>query len=87
MEDKRLHELLAYAKVCFDKCTSPFETMHLVKKNVTADECRELSQTIADIIEDELDYKTCVTGLRTATGPLSKELIAQAEKEFAETQT
>jgi len=86
MEERRLHELLAYARVCFDKCTNPFETVHLAKKNVTADECRDLSQTIAEILEDELDFRSCITALRTAKGPLSKELIAQAEKDFAETQ-
>lgn len=78
METKRLIELLAYAKVCFDKCTNPFETMHLVKKKVTADECRDLSIRIAAIIEDELD---------TLMGHRLGAILEQAEKEFGETQT
>lgn len=78
METKRLIELLAYAKVCFDKCTNPFETAHLVKKNVSADECRDLSVKIADIIEGELD---------TLMGHRLEAVLDQAEKEFAETQS
>ena len=87
MEEERLLELLAYAKVCFEKCTSPFETIHLAKKKVTANECVELSRAIADILEDEVEGKTCVRALKTGSGQLGKDLIAQAEQEFAETQT
>jgi len=83
--DRKL-ELLAYAKVCFDHCTDPFATIHLAKKRVTADECRELSHIIADILEDELGFQACACALRTGKGPLGKELIAQAEKDFEETQ-
>jgi len=87
METERLLELLAYAKVCFEKCTNPFELIHLVKKRVTADECRDLSQTIADILEDEIDSIVAAeNALKTGSVPLSKELIAQAEKDFAEAQ-
>lgn len=79
MDVKRLVELLAYAKVCFDKCTTPFATMHLVKKSVTADECRDLSVKIAEIIEEELYTIFVGHGIKAA--------LAQAEREFAETQT
>jgi hypothetical protein len=80
MEPKRLIELLAYAKVCFDNCTSPFETTHLVKKDVRSYECRDLSREIADIIEKEL--YTLSTGHYDI-----KAILQQAEKDFAETQT
>ena len=83
MKTKRLVELLAYAKVCFDKCTNPFELMHLSKKEVTADECRDLSFYIADIIEQELDILSM--GLKAALN--TDNILAQAEKDFAETQT
>jgi hypothetical protein len=80
MKQKRLIELLAYAKVCFDHCTNPFETTHLVKKDVRSYECRDLSHEIADIIEKELYI--------WFTGHYDiKSILQQAEKEFAETQT
>jgi len=78
MEKKRQLELLAYAKVCFDHCTNPFELMHLVKKCVTADECRDLSSAIADCIENYL-YEEAWSEEREAA-------LKQAEKDFAETQ-
>jgi len=78
MDEKRRLELLAYARVCFDNCTNPFELIHLQKKNVTAGECRDLSRDIADAIEEDLNI------------PYTREEIAQAlenaEKEFDETQ-
>jgi hypothetical protein len=77
MDHKRKCELLAYAKVCFERCTSPFEHVHLLKKNVTSDECRDLSHMIAETIGDELDFEGTLE---------SKEYIEQAEKEFEETQ-
>jgi len=80
MKQERLIELLAYAKVCFDHCTNPFETTHLVKKDVRNYECRDLSHKIADIIEQEL--YTLFTGHYDI-----KAILQQAEKEFAETQT
>jgi len=79
MDEKRRLELLAYAKVCFEKCTNPFETTHLIKKKVTADECRYLSYLIAEVIE----------GYLGDMGMFSEELegvLKQAEKDFAETQ-
>jgi hypothetical protein len=80
MKQERLIELLAYAKVCFDHCTNPFETTHLVKKDVRSYECRDLSHEIADIIEKELYI--------WFTGHYDiKAILQQAEKEFAETQT
>ena len=54
MNKDRFIELLAYAKECFANSTNPFETRHLVKKGVTADECRDLSNEIATIIDDYL---------------------------------
>jgi hypothetical protein len=84
MEKKRELELLAYAKVCFDKCTSLFETIHLSKKKITADECRDLSFEIGSIIEDALsDY---VDKLPEGFKEI-REALEQAEREFAETQT
>lgn len=78
METKRYLELLAYASICFDRCADPFATRHLVKKNVRADECRDLSATIANIIEQDLD---------TTFDPEEvKEAIEKAKREFAETQ-
>jgi len=79
MKQERLIELLAYSKVCFEHSTNPFETPHLVKKDVRSDECKELSHKIADIIEDYLFE----TGEKTEV----KSILQQAEKEFAETQT
>ena len=49
--DKRLRELLAYAAICFENMTSPFETMHLSKMNVTLDECGDLSESIAGFLQ------------------------------------
>jgi hypothetical protein len=80
VKPERLLELLAYAKVCFEKCTNPFETAHLAKMNVTADECRDLSAEIASIIEDAVvDF---------AVGECLNASVAfeLAEKRFAETQ-
>lgn len=83
MEKNRLVDLLAYAKVCFDKCTSPFESTHLIKKNVAADECRELSFKIADIIEEGL-YELALTFFGEDCD--IEAILSQAEKEFDETQ-
>lgn len=79
MKQERLMELLAYAKVCFDKCTNPFASIHLLKKKVLAHECRDLSHHIARIVEEAmyLDSK------RTEN---VQYLIKKAEKEFMETQ-
>ena len=57
--------------------------MHLQKKNVNSDECRDLSFYIADIIEQELDILSI--GLKAALN--TDNILAQAEKDFAETQT
>jgi hypothetical protein len=80
MDRERLLELLAYAKVCFDKCTNPFETIHLIKKKVTADECRDLSFKIAEIIREHLDL------FIVSSTSVLEQAIEKAEKEFAETQ-
>jgi len=78
MEEKRLLELLAYAKVCFEKCTSPFAHIHLSKKKVSADECVDLSNEIADILDTTLSFNYGVLE--------AKEALEQAEQEFMETQ-
>jgi len=70
MNKERLIELVAYAKVCFEHCTNPFETLHLLKKKVIAGECIDLSHFIAESLDD---YVTDTA-------------VEQAEKEFQETQ-
>jgi len=77
MSHKRKLELLAYAKVCFDKCTSPFALVHLQKNNVSSDECIDLSLYIADLLYLELDQQGVLE---------AKELLEEAEKKFMETQ-
>ena len=79
MKTERLVELLAYAKVCFDKCTNPFETTHLIKKNVTADECRDLSFAIAEAIEEKIEWEVVPDKV--------VKIIKKAMQDFAETQT
>jgi hypothetical protein len=78
MVKKRLLELLAYAKVCFERCTNPFELVHLRKKNVCSDECIDLSNQIASIIDEWLN--------EMYNPKDQEEAIKQAEKEFMETQ-
>lgn len=46
----RKMELLMYAEVCFDHGTNPFELIHLTAMKVTADECKDLSLEISNII-------------------------------------
>jgi len=76
MDERRKLELLAYAKVCFEHCTNPFETIHLLKKKVSVNECKDLSQEIANVIEDDLlEYYL-----------EAEEVMSKAEKEFQETQ-
>jgi hypothetical protein len=67
---KRMRELLAYACICFRNMTSPFDTIHLQKMNVRLDECGDLSEAIAGMLEE---YTI-------------KEEIETAEKLFEETQ-
>lgn len=78
MEQERLKELLAYASVCFKNCTSPFETMHLIKKDVSANECIDLSMEIANIIEENMNEMFWNDEV--------KDAIKKANKEFLETQ-
>jgi len=77
MNEKRKLELLAYAKVCFDNCTNPFAPTHLLKKDVSSEECGDLSQMIAEILDDYGDVY--YSGLWA-------EMIEEAEKRFKETQ-
>jgi len=74
----REDELLMYASVCFDYCTNPFESMHLIKKDVRAGECIDLSNNLCDIISS---YLAAVYGEESYQR--AKKL---AEKEFKETQ-
>ena len=75
--DRRL-ELLAYASACFKNGTSPFEPMHLAKKNVSADECTDLSDDIGGIIED--------TVIAYAEARQVSNIFRSAEKQYQETQ-
>jgi hypothetical protein len=93
MNAERRAELLAYASVCFGHCTSPFELMHLIKKQVKADECIDLSREIADIIDDELITCAAEIGSTSSSGFSEKTMLEryknlkiQAEHEFEETQ-
>lgn len=52
MNEKRLLELLVNAIVCFERCSSPFSLSQLSKRNITANECRDLSNQIASILEE-----------------------------------
>ena len=88
MRKERMIELLAYASVCFAHATSPFETIHLVKKEVTLGECIDLTHMIADILDDNV-IDLCGTDPNTSFSTdiaKFKNLMAQSEKEFLETQ-
>jgi len=78
MNNKRHLQLLAYASVCFDRCTNPFETIHLRKNDVTAKECRWLSQQICEIIEEVLEISYGTEKMEKARD--------KAQLKFAETQ-
>ena len=78
MNDQRKIELLTYAQVCFEKCTNPFETMHLIKKAVKASECFELSELIAECIAIHIEDNASHTVIANE--------YEKAVKEFAETQ-
>lgn len=71
MDKLRYRKLLAYASVCFKHLTSPFETMHLSKMDVTLDECGDLSDIIANALADMV---------------YERDLV-EAEKLFQETQS
>lgn len=79
MKPSRLLELLAYAKVCFDHCTTPFESTHLQKQNVKADECRDLSFKIAETVFEYIEWNFKEDEVEKA--------MEQARKQFEETQT
>jgi len=79
MERKRRFELLAYASECFEHCTSPFLLVHLQKKNVLADECKELSLLVGSICDMEVV-------LATDDVEWYKEILEKARKDFKETQ-
>ncbi len=55
MGKSRNRKLLENAAKCFEEQRSPFAHGELLKHDVTADECIELSQSIADAIRAYLD--------------------------------
>lgn len=77
MDKQRYLELLAYASVCFDRCTNPFETVHLLKKNVKASECIDLSHQIANTLELEAYL---------LSPDEAEKAIEKAKQDFEETQ-
>jgi hypothetical protein len=83
---KRQLELLAYASICFKHGTSPFEMIHLQKKNVTADECMWLSEQISYILNERIDYLACTAALEGKVKGLGRDFRKQAEQDFQETQ-
>lgn len=78
MDKKRLLELLSYAEVCFERCTNPFARIHLLKEDISADECRDLSNQIASIINEWINY---LYSPEEQKGAKSK-----AEEDFLDTQ-
>jgi len=84
MEEKRMVELLLYAKVCFERCTNPFAHIHLTKRKVNADECRELSHYIATILEDHA-YEVADRSKTLIYTDIAKAL-KKAVEDFEETQ-
>mgnify|MGYP001145943546 CR=1 FL=1 len=69
MHEQRLVELLANAVVCFERSSNPFSNNELLRLNVTADECIDLSVEIADILQNELYL---MIGSKYAEGILEK---------------
>ena len=49
--DKRMADLLRNASRCFHEAYSPFSHSELSRLNVTADECKDLSDQIGDILD------------------------------------
>jgi len=52
----RIIELLKNASDCFQKCCSPFSLEELLKMDVMADECKDLSSIIGDFIDGYLEF-------------------------------
>ena len=75
--------MLAYASICFEKCTNPFERIHLLKMKVSADECKELSSIISDILKEEIMLTYAVTFADFGEGC---SLYQKSLKKFMETQ-
>lgn len=84
MDENRKLELLAYAKTCFENGTNPFDRIHLQKKKVSADECRDLSHLLAEILDDFMYYLADKSKTKIYTDVATAKL--QAEKHFKETQ-
>ena len=85
--NKRQLELLSYASVCFKHNTSPFETTHLSKMKVTANECFWLSEQISRVLNEKIDDLALMGSLRGTVKMLGEQFRAKAEKDFEETQT
>lgn len=55
---ERMKILLKNASRCFRQCYSPFCHSELSRMNVSANECKDLSALIADIIDDHLEIES-----------------------------
>lgn len=77
MSHERKLELLVYASICFEHCTSPFEHRHLLKLHISADECKTLSTLISIAIDHEVLFRA---------GDDYSNLYAKASKAFKESQ-
>lgn len=80
----RLVELLLYSSTCFGHCTNPFDSTHLSKKDVTAEECVALSNLIGSII-DSFTLMDLLKADPKGVENLVRGLL-DAEKQFQETQ-
>jgi hypothetical protein len=72
-------ELLAYAAACFEHCTNPFETLHLSKKKITADECKDLSEAIATILAEHIEWVGTLNGRESETDQIIEQANSFAE--------
>lgn len=85
MSRTRRDELLTLATKAFEDCMSPFENSWLVKNEVTADECMDLSQAIAFCIEWYMlaDISSAASEMKLKRWALWK-MYKEAAKEAAE---
>jgi len=68
----RMRELLGVAAKHFKDCSNPFSTEVLVEHNVTADECIDLSQTVASTIQFYLRTPEQIRDLMNVSHVLSE---------------
>ena len=64
MVSDRMLELLKHAADCFHRDCSPFSTGELSEMDVTADECRDLSSQIGDIVEEFVGFEEALAKLQ-----------------------